>query len=411
MNKKLLSPDVQEFLEQHRAWSPSDLALKKSPFERISSSELAEQLDGWQRSRHKLPLWNSTPGIYFPSRLALEQCSSEATARYKSRLLKGFAKIFDLTGGFGVDSYYFSLQAAEVVYCEINPALAAIVDHNSLQLKAFNLGVFPGDGVEFIQQLAQKSQSASHRRALRKSAIFIDPARRIQHARTFKLEETLPNPIAVHRELLEICPILMIKAAPMLDIEAALKRLDQVSEVHVVSLDNECKEVLFVLKNAFKGEPQIHIACLKSDKNEEEYFFTFTREQERVEKPFFSVPLNYLYEPDAAVLKAGAYKTTARRFELDKLHPNTHLYTSRRLEPAFPGKTLEIQQVESYNQFKKSHPPHERAVVVSKNFPISPAELRKKHRIEEGVDDHLYFCRDHSESLIVIHCRVIHPNR
>lgn len=400
MNRRLLLPEVQQYLRANLDQQPSDIALSKSTFDGIAPKELAEQLDSMKRSAFKLPTWFNTEKIYYPPRIAIEQSSSEITAYYKSKFFIGLRKVVDLTGGFGVDSHHFSKVVREVIYCEINPDLAAIVDHNSLTLQSKNLSIFVGDGLSYLRALRPAKNTISI------DAIYIDPARRHGYSKVYKLEESYPNIVELHHELLSISSHLMIKASPMLDIDAALTQLNFVKQVHIISVDDECKELLFLLARHYKGHVDIKAVALNSTTKTEKSL-QFRREEESNAVISYSLPLTYLYAPDAALLKAGAFKIIALQFNFDKIHPNTHLYTGNHLETAFPGKILEVERVETYMSFKKRKQSVAPAIVVSKNFPIAAADLRKRHQIPEGKDQHMYFCKDNTGSLIVIHCRVI----
>src|SRR5690606_7794752 len=302
--------------------------LKKSPFADISSKELAQQIESKKSAGRKLPSWFNTPGIYFPKKVSIEQSSSELTAAYKAGLIKG-SSLLDLTGGFGADSYYFSKKAQYVVHCELNEELSAIAAHNAKVMQAENIRFISGDGLSFLKKEEEKFNT-----------IYIDPSRRVQSRRVFLLSNCEPD-VPHHLDFLfEKGERIIVKTSPLLDIQSGLKELKNVSQVHVISIKNDCKEVLFVLDKNFSGEAGIHCALI-NEKETSKFQFSFSEER-NTKLISYSLPRSWLYEPDAAVLKAGCFKTPAFKFGLEKIHPNTHLYTSEVIQEDFPGRIFRI---------------------------------------------------------------------
>ncbi|WP_343559470.1 hypothetical protein [Sphingobacterium sp.] len=392
MNTLILQKEVQLFLEKHLKESPAKIALKKSPFEGISSSELAAQLDGKQRAGTKIPLWTTTPGIYFPAKLNLEQCSSEKTALFKSSLIQEGTRLIDATSGFGVDSFYFSTRAKQVISCELNPDLAQISSHNAKVLSATNIEVIATNGVDYILNNSQEYDY-----------IYLDPSRRVQNKKVFLLDECEPNLVELQHRFFERSHIIISKLAPLLDISSALGMLSHVKDVYVVSLQNDCKELIFIQKKDFEGEPVIHAVRLFK---EEQQVISFTYSEERSTLVEYSAPLSYLYEPDVALTKAGAFKTIASLFGIKKLHKSTHLYTSDRKIPDFPGKIFKIKEVESFTEFKKNKTPLQ-ADIIAKNFPLKTEEIKKKFKIKDSGDSFSLFTTVLNDQLIVIHTQRI----
>lgn len=392
MNTLILQKEVQLFLEKHLKESPAKIALKKSPFEGISSSELATQLDGKQRAGIKIPLWAATPGIYFPAKLNLEQCSSEKTALFKSSLIQEDTSLIDATSGFGVDSFYFSTRAKQVISCELNSDLAQISSHNAKVLSATNIEVVTTNGVDYILNNSQEHDY-----------IYLDPSRRIQNKKVFLLDECEPNLVELQHRFFERSHIIISKLAPLLDISSALSMLIHVKDVYVVSLQNDCKELIIIQQKGFEGEPVIHAVRLFK---EEQQVISFTYAEERHTLVEYSTPLSYLYEPDVALTKAGAFKTIVDRFDVKKLHKSTHLYTSDQKIPDFPGKIFRIKEVESFTEFKKKKAPLQ-ADIIAKNFPLKTEEIKKKFKIKESGDSFTFFTTVLNDQLIVIHTQRI----
>lgn len=387
MNREVLTPAVQRFLLEKANADPRKIALTKSPFVKVSSSELATQIESRQKAKKKLPLWFNSDSIYYPPTISIEQASSEKTALYKSKLIPENSAVIDLTGGFGVDTFYFSLRAKSVVHCEINTQLSEIAAHNAKQLGRDNIQFINGNGIEYI---------INHNDSY--NTIFVDPSRRVNTKKVFKLDDCEPNIVQYQAELLKKSQQLIIKTSPLLDISLSISQLDHVKEVHIISLKNECKELLFVLEKDFIGIPLIHATLINDDK---EYVFSFLETEEKESTFQIEEPMQYLYDPDVALLKAGCFKLIAQRYKLKKLNLNTHLYTSNERIKSFPGRVFKVKEVLEYKNFKKTKT-NLSANVIAKNFPLNVESLRKKHRIEESENDFIFFCKTSNDKLSVI---------
>lgn len=390
MNKYILDKEVQDYIKANRESSPVNIALKKSPFVHVSSSEIASQIDGWQRAVKKLPTWAFSSNIYYPDKINLEQCSSEHTALVKQTLINKGTKVVDVTGGFSVDTCYIAQEAAMVVHCELNEKLSAIVKHNAQQLGLKNLIAMATDGVEYVRQ--QPDDSLDY--------IYIDPSRRVNHAKVFLLEDCEPNIVALQDLFALKARFTIVKLSPLMDISTALQKLKYVKLVYVISVDGDCKELLFFQDRDFTGEAKISAIRLILDQIQQ---ITFTVQEERAALIRTSEPLKYLYDPDVAVTKAGAFKMTAKIFNLAKLHTHAHLYTSDHLEMDFLGRIFEVKKVYPFHAFKKQNTVV-KANVAAKNFAMKVDEIRKKFKIKDGGKEFLYFTTDPAGNHIVIHC-------
>ena len=387
MNRAILTPEVQQFILENLETPPGAIALKKSPFPGVSSRELAEQIDSKARAARKLPLWHATPGICFPPRLSIEQSSSEATAEYKTSLIAP-GRLIDLTGGFGVDSYYFS-RRADVWHLEVNADLSEIARHNAAVLGARNITFIHGDGMAWLRSTTGRFDT-----------IYVDPSRRVKTRKVFRLSDCEPDVVAELPLLFDRGSRIIIKTAPLLDISVGLEELRHVREIHVVSLRNDCKELLWVLEEGYEGEPLVICAALDGDTR----LFRFRISDERnLQLASFSAPQTYIYEPDVALLKAGCFKLITREYGIGKLHANTHLYTAGHLVPGFIGRKFRLRESWSYKAFRSARPV-DRASVICRNFPESPEEVRKKLRIRDGGDDFLLFTTGPQGELLVLHC-------
>lgn len=390
VNKEILSIDVQLFLKEHAGLSPAKVALKKSPFASVTSSELAEQVDSAQRLKTKLPHWTDANNIYFPPRQNSEQCSSEPTALYKAGLVSG-KKAIDLTGGFGVDVWAFSQRFEHVDYCEMNEALFPIVAHNFTALDRTNVSCHLGDGVAFLATQQQYD------------LIYLDPARRDEHNRKMvSFADCLPNVVALQSELFEHADTVMVKASPMMDISLALDELQCVKEVHVVSLKNECKELLFVLQKGYMGDAKMVCVNLLNEGQQE---FSFVRDEEAQSYAQLGDVKRYIYEPNTSLLKAGAFNILCERMSVKKLHSSTHLYTSDEKIEHFPGKIYEVSAILDYKKkeiLKKI--PSKKANIKTYNFVNTPPQVKKKLGLNDGGDTYLFGVKNKDDKYKVLLC-------
>ncbi|SKB33595.1 THUMP-like domain-containing protein [Daejeonella lutea] len=392
MNKAILNPPVQEFIHENARADVAAVSLAKSPFPDVNSKELAQQIDGRKRCEVKLRLWHNTPGIYYPDKLALEQCSSEETAKYKARLVKG-ESLIDLTGGFGVDAGFMSTKVNHTIHCELNEELSAISNHNSHVL-GFNIEHIHSNGIDYLKESSNPFDT-----------VYIDPSRRVSSRKVFMLKDCEPDVVTEMNPLSDKSQRIIIKTAPLLDISLTIKELGSVSEVHVLSVRNDCKEVVYVIdKGSNETDPPITCALLNKEAVQE---FTFRASEE---KAFllghYSAPRAFLYEPDVALLKAGCFKLITREFKVDKLHQHTHLYTSDLLSKSFPGRTFTVISTREYGDFIKKNS-LKKANIICRNFPQDAEKVRKKLRISDGGNDYLLFCTGPKNELLVIHCNRI----
>lgn len=392
--EKLLIPEVQAFIKDNERNSLHKLILKGSPFkdQNITIQEIAQQIDGRSRVKKKLPLWYRTNGILYPPKLNLEQTSSETTALYKSKLMQS-ESLLDLTGGFGVDSYYFAQHCSHVTHIEINRELSELAGHNFNKLGVSNIRTVVGDGIEHLS-----TTSISY------DTIFIDPARRAENkARVFLLEDCTPNISQYLELLLNACTDLWIKTAPMLDIALGLKTLKHVIAIHIIAVKNEVKEILWHLSRSTISD-QTTVTSVNLNTTQKNQTFTF--EDSFKADATYSLPQGYLYEPNAALLKSGAFKWISSHFSIPKLHQHTHLYTSK-TSINFPGRSFKIIEIHPYSKKLKKQLNFKKAHITTRNFRVSVDELRKKLRIEDGGDLYLFFTTQLDGNSIVIVCSKI----
>lgn len=391
MNSKILHTDIQDFIAE-RSNTDIDITsfiLSGSPFSAITAQELAQQINGRRKAKDKLPLWYQTIDIYYPPALNLEQTSSQATALYKSSLIAG-DRLIDLTGGFGIDDYYFSKKVTNITHCELNTELSDIVTHNFKVLQAHNIETIAGDGLEIL-----KDKDAI-------DWIYIDPSRRHDSkGKVFFLEDCLPN-VPQHLALLfSKSKNILLKTSPLLDLYAGIQSLKHVKEIHIVALHNEVKELLWVLEKNTEQHTKIHTVNLIKDTPPVK--FSFFLEEERTLFPEFSLPKKHLYEPNASILKSGGFLSVAKKYQLAKLHINSHLYTSDALID-FPGRRFKIQTILPYQKQVVKKAKIAKANITTRNFPESVAEIRKKFKIKDGGDAYLFFTTNYMNKKIVLVC-------
>ncbi len=379
---------MQQFIQENLNIDLTRLVLSKSPFLNISSKELAEQIAGKKTAEKKLPNWFKTPFVYYPPKLALEQCSSEQTAAYKSRLLRG-TTLVDLTGGMGVDTFAFARKAEQVIHIEKQTQLSEITRHNAQTL-----------GLKNIQFVVSEAENWLKNNSGHWDTVYLDPSRRISGQKVFRLSDCEPNIVQLQEKIFEFSPYIIVKTAPLLDLKSGLTELKQVCEIHVISVNNEMKEVLWVLDKDFKGtEPTIH--CIGLSNSEEQSFAFKLSEEKNYQIDQYAKIQEYFYEPDAAWLKAGCFKIITQQYNVGKLHTHTHLYTSDIVINNFPGRKFKVNRVYSYKEFCKSEMP-KLANISCRNFPLNTTEIQAKHKIKDGGLQYLFFCTDEQNELIVV---------
>ena len=362
-----------DFVDAHKDEDTARLLLSAARYPDIDMPLAVQQIEGLRTAREKWPSLLECKEFVYPPRLNREQASSETTAEYKASLIEG-GRCADLTGGMGVDTLAFARVAEHVDYVERSEELCSLMDHNRKALGLENISVHCGDSIEWLA-------ASDHRYDI----IFIDPARRsVSGRKVAAFEDCEPN-ILQHVELLRSrCRRLMIKASPMIDIDLACHQLGDVAEVHIVSIKGECKEVLFAC-GPHEGETAIH-CVVRGRKEGASLNCNFTRSEEAAAAPRYCPAIgHYLYEPDAALMKGGPFNLICQWMDMPKLAPNTHLYTSDRLERNFHGRTFAVLQ-EMKPKDAGRLIPERKAHVVTRNYPVEAATLQRQLGLKEGGD-------------------------
>ena len=375
--KEILSERLQDFIRQLEDEDPKTIVLKNKTIPGIPASFIADQVSGRKKAKEKIPDYSKNPFVVFPPQVNLEQSSSQVTAWFKSEFIRknisACRNAADLTGGFGVDTFFLSKIFHSIDYVDPEPGILEIAKHNHEQLGARNIRYHQRTAAGFLDHSEEKFDF-----------IFIDPSRRKEGNRKVNsLTQSEPDVVQLQNLILDRSGYCLIKASPLFDINVALKELKHVRIVVVVSVKNECRELLFFQDAGFGGEPVVQAVNITSGNRIET--FEFMLSSERTIETEFSAPKKYLYEPNASILKAGAFKTISKTYKLPKVHPNTHLYTSDKLLKEFPGRIFSIESVvKSDPKTLEQFFPGGKANVLTRNYPLSVDELKKKLRLTDG---------------------------
>lgn len=376
----ILNKDIQNFINANLTTDLHSLLLKKSPFPDVTMHEIVQQIKGRQVAAKKFPFL-LREHIIFPPNLNLEQTSSQSTAEYKARSLRGNS-FLDLTTGFGIDAYFLSQNFDDVTLVEQNSELIETVKHNwnTLGRKAtfFN---------QSLEDFLKENKKAF-------DVVYMDPARRdLNKNKVFLLEDLSPNLLEIQDELLKISSQTIIKLSPLIDLKYLISVLENISKIEIIAVKNEVKEVLIYMDSK-QISAKILCRCINLESGDSPFEFFFGDEESA--KAIYSEPEKYLYIPGNAVLKSGAFNLISERFNIKKLHPNTHLYTSNEFVEDFPGRVLETEAVGS-----KSVKKGEQYNIISKNYPLKPEDIKKKYKLKDGGAQYLIFTQSQKGKIIL----------
>ena len=375
---RLLQPEIQAFIKEHEGEDLRRLMLQKEKYKHLPLREIIAQIAARNKAEKKLPTWYKTKDILYPAPVSIEQSSSEVTAKYKAGLFSGKTAV-DLTGGFGVDSYYLAQKFDTLCYIEKNKALAEVAQHNFFHLQQQNIEVKILSAEGFLADNSQTYDLA-----------YIDPDRRPGEKRVTGFKESKPDLPHLLPELHKIAATIMIKASPMMDISLGIRELSHVNLVIVLAVDNEVKELLFCLT---KKEELMKIRCVNISK-EAEQLLEYNAGEQQANCDYATIA-KYLYEPNAAIMKAGAHNLLCKKFGLKKLNPNTHLFTSDVLVNDFPGRKFYVNGDAGYNKRKISPLlKSSKANISVRNFPDSPEQVKKKLILKDGGDQYVFGYRN-----------------
>ncbi len=378
--REILRPEIQKYIQDNLHENLGRLLLKKSPFPEVSMQEIAQQIKGKQIAAKKFPFLLKE-NIIFPPHLNLEQASSESTAKEKAENLRG-GTFLDLTCGFGIDAYFLSQNFGEVTLLEQNKDLLEIVQHNWKTLgREAN---FVNEDLEHFLEINEKKKHFD--------LIYLDPARRDKdHRKKFLLSDLSPNILKIQDKLLSISKKIMIKLSPLIDLKYLQSAVKSIDEIEIIAVKNEVKEIVLHLIPNTENKLKITTKNLST----EEPNFSFSPEEESAVTPEFSDILEYLYIPNNAVLKSGAFNLISKKFGLKKLHPNTHLYTSDKAVD-FCGRVFKVKEI-SAKEIKKGDVFN----IISKNHPLSPEQIKTKYKLKNGGEHYLFFTQSKKGKVIL----------
>ena len=388
MLSTLLQSEIQQYIREHTADAVTQLALQKNPFPEVPFTDVINQVAARQKAKDKLPTWFEAMDIIYPSKISVEQTSSEVAAKYKSGLVSGECLI-DLTGGFGIDDYYFSKVMQHVTHCEMNIELSAIAAHNFKTLGAENIECLPGDSHDILTLTNRQWDW-----------IYADPSRRSDvKGKVFMLKDCLPSVPDLLDTYFKYTNNVLVKTAPLLDLTAGLAELHSVKAIHIVAVNNEVKELLWHIQKGFTGTPAL-IAVNLTKEGKEVFETTYDNDAEAA----YGLPKKYLYEPNSAIMKSGAFDAVSSHYNIAKLHKHSQLYTSYDLID-FAGRRFIINDIIPYQKAEiKQFIEGKKMNVTVRNFPLAVTELQKKWKIKDGGDTYAFFTTNIDNEKVVLLC-------
>ena len=377
----LKNEEIIRKIRENRGQNVAALALKWASKKDDSTAFILTQIQGRAIAERKVPCWAQHEALVYPDKTAMEQCSSELTARFKSDLLEGL-EVADLTGGLGIDSYFISLKAKRLLYVEPNQQRNEIAQHNFSVLGVKNVSFYHSTAEDFLKYQGLAALDV----------VYIDPSRRNEgNNKVFQLKDMQPDLRVIIDYFRRFKVRMLIKLSPMLDIHSAIKELGSVKNVYIISVDDECKELLFDIDFRYDGE--IIYKCVNIT-NEKETHFEYLIHSNEDLKTQLNDSKKYIYDPFSSLTKAGGFKAIANYFNLDKISNNTHLYTSDKLVDDFFGNCFEVIQVDDFSSRNFMSIENKKGVIKIRNFRMTQSEIEKKTKITYGPDYFYFFYSD-----------------
>lgn len=390
INKNLLNKEVQKYITNNLSSDLSEIRLKKSLFKNVTSLEIVQQIQGKKIAITKFPFLTKQKNIIYPPHINLEQASSQSTALFKQKIIKG-EKGIDLTGGTGIDSYFISEYAKEFYFIEPDVNLIDLVIHNFHALNRTHINFINNTAENFLNQ----NQDFFN-------FIYLDPSRRDENKnKKFLLEDLFPNILQIRDILTNKSTNVYIKLSPLLDIQKTVEQLN-LSDIYILAVKNEVKELLVKLNPQTSLNTNPHIHCFNLETFQPEFSF-YKDEEKNITNVVFSSLEKYLFMPNNSILKSGAFKLISLRFNLKKLHPNTHLYTSDNFIENFPGRIFEIIETD----FSPSKNIHNKYNIINRNYPLNTEQIKKKYSIKEGGENYIFFTRTINKNICFLAKRII----
>lgn len=382
-----------EFIKKQIQTDPNALLLAAKKYPDMDIPFVVDQITCRKQIKDKLPTWYANYDLYFPAKITTEQCSSEQTASYKQRLASGNIAC-DMTGGLGIDTYYISRNFEKFFYLERYEAYCDAARHNFNVLGASNIDVLNGDSIQLLNDLPSLD------------LIYVDPARRSDcNKRLYDLSECEPNVVDLAPILLSKAKKLIVKVSPMADIHRCIELIPQVKRIHVLSVRNECKELLLEVDSTEESK-DVEIVCVNFPVTGEQSFSFFFNAEKSAPLNVVNTVHKYLYEPNASILKAGAFKSVATQFGIKKLHQHSHLYTSSELITDFPGRIFEVIEVDGFSKkwLQTASKQIGQANLTTRNFPMTVAEIRKRSKLQEGGSLYLFATTLSDDQKVIVSC-------
>ncbi len=381
------------FLREHWDDDPATLLLQSARYPDVDMVWVAQQIKGRKKAKEKIPSWYENEEVVYPPAISMEQCSSEATARYKAGLCLGNS-LLDLTGGLGVDTAFMSQKFAHTIYIERNTELAVIAFYNFKQLGLSAINIEVKDSLEELYDTTEVDW------------LYIDPARRKNNQqKAVLLSDCEPNILEHQAQLLKKAKNVLVKLSPLFDVTELSRLFPNAVAIHIISVDNECKELLLHLDRGEHDSPDI--VCVNILKSGEQQRFSFKLSNEaQTNADFTPNPLLYLYEPNASIQKSGGIKSFANAYGLQMLHPNTRLYTSNNRVENFQGRSFVVESVFglSKQELKQNLGTIKKANITTRNFPLTVVEFRKKLGLQDGGDVYLFATTLLSGKKVLVRC-------
>lgn len=382
-----------EFIKKQIQTDPNALLLAAKKYPDMDIPFVVDQITCRKQIKDKLPAWYANYDLYFPAKITTEQCSSEQTASYKQRLASGNIAC-DMTGGLGIDTYYISRNFEKFFYLERYEAYCNAARHNFNVLGASNIDVLNGDSIQLLNDLPSLD------------LIYVDPARRSDcNKRLYDLSECEPNVVNLAPILLSKAKKLIVKVSPMADIHRCIELIPQVKRIHVLSVRNECKELLLEVDSTEESK-DVEIVCVNFPVTGEQSFSFFFNAEKSAPLNVVNTVHKYLYEPNASILKAGAFKSVATQFGIKKLHQHSHLYTSSELITDFPGRIFQVIEVDGFSKkwLQTASKQIGQANLTTRNFPMTVAEIRKRSKLQEGGSLYLFATTLSDDQKVIVSC-------
>lgn len=392
--KSILKKEVQDYIEANINADVTRIILSKSPFDDVDSKTLAQQIEAKRKAKSKLPTWFKSQKIIYPKNINLQQSSSELTANYKAKQIKG-QRIADLTGGFGIDTYAFSQSFSKIDHVERNPELSEIIQHNMASLNVTNVECHATTAKEFLNTQHEKFDY-----------LFVDPSRRdASQNKVFRLEDCEPDLTKELDFYLSKSEKVYIKTSPLLDLDLGIQQLKNVESIAIVAVQNEVKELLWLIGQESQGDINIKTVNIKTNGILESFDFNWL--EKSIEFSNYAEPKknDYLYEPNASIMKSGAFQYISKCFNLKKLEVNSHLYASSEKNQNFPGRIFRINQILDYKpKLIKKELGGEKLNLSTRNFPMKVEGFKKKYKIKDGGKTYAFLTTTISQRKIVLIC-------